>query len=109
MRDNDPRFATFPLEPGVTQLRWYIQHTADGVLNIREFLQDFRRLHESVERHGPPAYASPEEARAIWDVLWAVEFCSPDASEKDNPEDWYIPEEVLLIVQRAAKHLQPIA
>jgi hypothetical protein len=109
MSSPDPRFNTFPPEPGVAQLRWYIQHTADGTLHIREFLQDFRRLHESVERHGPPAYASPEEARAIWDVLWAVEFCATDTVDKENPEDWYIPEEVLQIVQRAAKHLQPIA
>ncbi len=106
MHDGDPRFALFPSEPGLGQLRWYIRHAAEGQLTIQEFLQDFRKLHEAAERAGAPAYASPEEARAIWDVLWAVEFCAPDTSTPmDNPEDWYIPEEVLVIVQRAVKHL----
>ena len=99
MHDGDPRFALFPSEPGLGQLRWYIRHAAEGQLTIQEFLQDFRKLHEAAD-------ASPEEARAIWDVLWAVEFCAPDTSTPmDNPEDWYIPEEVLVIVQRAVKHL----
>jgi hypothetical protein len=105
MHDGDSRFATFPTQPGLDQLRWYIQRTAEGQLTIREFLQDFRRLHEEAERAGAPAYASPEEARAIWDCLWAVEFCALDASAVENPEDWYIPEEVLVIVQRASRYL----
>ncbi len=102
---NDPRFATFPKETGVGQLRWYIRHTASGVVTIHEFLEDFRRLHEAVEQTGPTAYASTGEARAIWDVLWAVEFCSRDIAKEDNPEDWYLPEEVLAIIKRAAEHL----
>lgn len=105
MSDGDPRFTTFPPEPGLGQLRWYIQQTAEGRLSITEFLKDFRRLHEEAERAGAPAYASPEEARAIWDVLWAVEFCATDVARAENPEDWYIPEEVLTIVQRAARYL----
>ncbi|MBL8057914.1 MAG: hypothetical protein JNK29_14515 [Anaerolineales bacterium] len=105
MHAGDPRFATFPPQPGLDQLRWYIRQTADGRLTIREFLSDFRRVHEDAERIGAPSYATPEEARAIWDVLWAVEFCAPDSTRIENPEDWYIPEEVLVIVQRAAKHL----
>lgn len=107
MTAGDPRFSTFPSQPGLGQLRWYIHQTASGSLTIAEFLQDFRRLHEDAERQGAPAYASPEEARAIWDVLWAVEFCAPAGAKIDSPEDWYIPEEVLVIVQRAAKHLAP--
>lgn len=105
MHAGDPRYDTFPSQPGLDQLRWYIRYTAAGQLTIHEFLQDFRRLHEEAERIGPPSYASPEEARAIWDVLWAVEFCAPQATKIENPEDWYIPEEVLVIVQRAAKVL----
>jgi len=103
MRAGDPRFETFPIETHVNQLRWYLLQTAKGVLTIHEFLKDFRDLHEAVERNGPPEYATPEEARAIWDVLWAVEFCSLDVSKEDNPEDWYIPEEVLAVVKRAAE------
>jgi hypothetical protein len=109
MRPGDPRFATFPAETSPKQLRWYILETARGNLTIQEFLADFRNLHEAIERSGPPEYASPEEAKAIWDVLWAVEFCSTDIAKEDNPEDWYIPEEVLTIVKRAAEKLEPLA
>ncbi|MBP7691114.1 MAG: hypothetical protein KA764_04325 [Anaerolineales bacterium] len=105
MHAGDPRYTSFPAQPGLEQLRWYIRQTAAGHLTIHEFLQEFRRLHEDAERLGAPAYASPDEARAIWDVLWAVEFCAPAAVKIENPDDWYIPEEVLVIVQRAAKHL----
>ena len=105
MQAGDPRFQSFPAQPGVGQLRWYITQTANGVLTIHEFLQDFRQLHERVEQAGSPEYASQEEARAVWDVLWAVEFCSRDISKEENPEDWYIPEEVLTVVKRAAKAL----
>src|SRR3990172_4986211 len=105
MRPDDPRFATFPRETGPAQLRWFILQTAKGVLSIQELLADFRTLHEAIERAGPPEYASREEAKAIWDVLWAVEFCSPDISKEENPEDWYTPAEVLMVVKRAAEKL----
>jgi hypothetical protein len=105
MRLGDPRFASYPAQPGAEQLRWYIRRAADGVLTIHEFLADFRRVHESVEHHGAPEYSSPTEARAIWDVLWAVEFCSPDLAQEANPKDWYGPDEVLAVVQRAARQL----
>lgn len=106
MRPDDPRFATFPKEAGPAQLRWFILQTAKGVLSIRELLADFRSLHEAIERAGAPEYASQIEAKAIWDVLWAVEFCSPDIAKEENPEDWYIPEEVLTIVRRSAEKLE---
>lgn len=107
MRADDPRFSTFPKETSPAQLRWYILQTAQGTLSIQEFLAEFRNLHEAIERVGAPEYASPEEAKAIWDVLWAVEFCLTDIGKEDNPEDWYIPEEVLTIVKRAAEKLEP--
>jgi hypothetical protein len=108
MHAGDPRFATFPIKPSPSQLRWYILETAKGNLSIQEFLADFRNLHEMIERVGPPEYASRDEAKAIWDVLWAVEFCSPDITQEEDPEDWYIPEEVLVIVKRAAEKLQSL-
>ncbi len=105
MRLGDPRFESFPHETSAAQLRWYIAQTANGVLSIHDLLADFRRVHETVEHQGPPEYASPQEARAIWDVLWAVEFCSADLSQEENPEDWYAPEDVLAVVKRAARQL----
>jgi hypothetical protein len=106
MRPADPRFENFPANPDVGQLRWYIRQTASGTLTIQEFLEDFRKVHEAIERAGPPEYASRDEAKAIWDVLWAVEFCSLDISKEENPEDWYIPEEVMAVVKRAATKLE---
>jgi hypothetical protein len=106
MRPGDPRFESFPPTLNVGQLRWYIRQAANGVLTIHEFLEDFRKVHEAIERAGPPEYASRDEAKAIWDVLWAVEFCSLDISKEENPEDWYIPEEVLAVVKRAAARLE---
>lgn len=105
MHPNDPRFATFPAEPGLQQLRWYIRQTAEGQLSIREFIEDFRKVHEAAERAGRVEFATPEEARAVWDALWAVEFSATDVAQKENPEDWYIPEEVLVVLQRVVKHL----
>lgn len=104
-RAGDPRFATCPPAPGAAQLRWYVLQTAAGVLTIEELLADFRGLHEAAERVGPTQFASPAEARAIWDVIWAVEFSSPQAADEPHPEDWYSPAQVLEIVQRAAARL----
>ncbi len=105
MRLADPRFQTCPTTTGVAQLRWYIRQTAADALTIHEFLQDFRKVHEAVERLGTPEYATPAEARAVWDVLWAVEFCSLDIAKEETPEDWVLPEEVLAVVKRAASKL----
>ena len=102
---NDPRFETLPKEIGVEQLRWYIRRTAEGVLTIREFLASFREVHERIEQRQRPYYASKEEAQAIWDVLWAAEYCSPDITQEENPEEWYIPEELLLVIKKSAPKL----
>ena len=104
-RPNDPRFTSCPADPGVEQLRWYIRQAAAGVITIREFIADFRPVHEEIERLGGADYASPEEGRAVWDVLWAVEFCSENVAGEENPEDWIIPEEVLTVVKRAVDKL----
>lgn len=105
MHEGDPRFATCPAEPGIQQLRWYIRQAAAGTLTIDEFLRDFRRAHEDAERAGKVAYASDEESRAIWDVLWAMEFAASDRTPSDEMEERYIPAEVLAVIQRAAKYL----
>lgn len=109
MRPGDPRFDIFPPQPGADQLRWHIQRTADGILSIQEFVADFRAVHRASEHRGPPVYASPEEARAIWDVLWAVEFCSANSTQEKPPEDGYILDEALAVVKRAARQLDGTA
>src|SRR6185436_18217304 len=105
MHPGDPRFQTFPPETGVSQLRWYINQTATGALTVQEFLADFRTIHEAIEKLGHPEYASREQARAIWDVLSAVEFGSADIGKEESPNDWYSPEGVLAVVKRAAEKL----
>ncbi|MCS6909202.1 MAG: hypothetical protein NZM11_01330 [Anaerolineales bacterium] len=102
MHKGDPRFATCPSEPGIQQLRWYIRQAAAGTLPIDEFLRDFRRAHEDAERAGNLTYASDEESRAVWDVLWAMEFA---AANRMPPGEGYSSAEVLAVVRRAAKHL----
>jgi hypothetical protein len=101
----DPRFETYPKDVGIEQLRWYIRQTAEGVLTIHEFLANFREVHERIEQAQRPLYASKEEAQAIWDVLWAAEYCSPDIALEESPEEWYIPEEVLMIIKQSSKKL----
>lgn len=105
-RHLDPRFASCPVQPGIEQLRWYIRATAQGTLNVTELMEDFRAVHEAAERAGEVAYANDDEARAIWDVMWAVEYASKDITAEDNPDEWLIPEEVLITVKRAADKLR---
>jgi hypothetical protein len=105
-RNTDPRFASLPAQPGIEQLRWYIRQTAAGAVTVHEFLNDFRAVHEAAEKAGGARYASEEEARAVWDALWAVEFCVGTAPRPEgDPDERMIPEEVLVTVKRAALHL----
>ncbi len=105
LHTGDPRFATFPQEAGVEQLRWYIRQAAEGQITVKEFLADFREVHERIEQVQRPVYASKEEGRAIWDVLWAVEYCSLDAAHEEKPEEWSSPEEVLAVIKKTAPKL----
>jgi hypothetical protein len=105
-RNTDPRFASLPTRPGIEQLRWYIRQTAAGAITIHEFLQHFRAAHEAAEKAGGARYASEEEARAVWDALWAVEFCVGTAPRPEgDPDERMIPEEVLVVVKHSAPHL----
>jgi len=88
MMTNDPRFADYPPQPGTAQLCWLIERLADGVLAVEEFVPLFRQTHEALERLGRPRYRSKKEARLLWDMLWVLEFYSPDPSQEDNPADW---------------------
>lgn len=105
MFEADPRYATFPHEPGVEQLRWFIQEVAAQRLPVSELLQHFRATHEAIERLGRPRYRSKDEARLVWDVLWALEFYSPDPTQEKFPAEWNSADMVLAEVQRAAAHM----
>jgi hypothetical protein len=108
MTDLDPRYATFPKELGIPQLRWLIENVAGGRLPVEELIHWFRSIHEAIERQGRPRYTSTEEAHLIWDVLWALEFYSPDPSKEENPREWHGVDVVLTETQRAAKRLKEL-
>lgn len=108
MADPDPRYATFPTEVGIPQLRWLIENVADGHLPVAELIRQMRAIHEAIERQGRPNYTSKEEARLIWDVLWALEFYSPDPAKEPNPSEWHGAAEVFAEVKRAAKRLKEL-
>lgn len=105
MDHNDPRYATFPPEVGVPQLRWMIAAVAEGRLPVEELIHAFRDIHEAIERAGRPDYSSKEEARLIWDVLWTLEFYSPDPKAEENPVEWNDAAAVLNEVRRVAAHI----
>jgi hypothetical protein len=97
-----------PAEEGIDQLRALIDAAAGGRLPVDEFARRFRAGHEGLERRGRPRYRSRDEARPIWDVLWALEFYSADPAREANPEQWNDAAAVLGEVQRAARHLQEL-
>jgi len=108
MDKRDPRYATFPAEVGVPQLRWLIDQVAEGRLPVEELIRSFRDIHEAIERAGRPHYSSKEEARLIWDVLWMLEFYSPDPQKEENPSEWNDAATVLNETQRVAARLKEL-
>jgi hypothetical protein len=44
----------------------------------------------------------------IWDVLWALEFYSPNPSKEENPHEWHGVDVVLAEAQRAARRLKEL-
>lgn len=107
MVSRDPRYATFPAEVGVAQLRWLIDTVANRKLPVEELIHSFRGIHEAIEHSGGPKYKSKAEARLIWDLLWALEFYAPDR-KPDNPEEWNDATDILVEVKRIAKHLKDL-
>ena len=57
MPDTPPRPAR-PADAGLGQLRPMIHAVANGSLPVDELIQNFRRLHEAIERQGRPQYHS---------------------------------------------------
>jgi hypothetical protein len=97
-----------PPEPGAPQLRWLIERVAAGEVPVDALIAHFRALHEKMERAGRPAYRSKEEARLIWDVLWALEFFSPNPAREPNPAEWNDAEAILAEVRRVNDHLRAL-
>ena len=108
MADDSLVPGSMPAQPSLAQLHWLIAHTAEGRLPIGELIENFRSLHETVEDAGRPQYRSKDEARLIWDVLWALEFYSPDPSRESNPKEWNDAAAVLAEVQRVHKGLKDL-
>ena len=75
---------------------------------MQTLIDSFRRRHESIERSGQPVYRSKDEARLIWDILWALEFYSPDPSRQTNPAEWNDDAAILEEVQRVNERLQAL-
>ena len=103
---NDPRYADFPPEVSVDQLRWMIHHVAEGQVPVEELIENFRKLHEAIEDTGRPNYKTKEEARMIWDVLWSLEFYSTDRLKEKHPFEWNDAADVLAVVQRVSGELK---
>ena len=97
-----------PAQPGLGQLHWLIQNVAERRVPVGELIAHFRGLHESMERGGRPQYRSKDEARLIWDVLWALEFYSADPSQETNPSEWNDDVAVLAEVQRVYRALKDL-
>jgi hypothetical protein len=95
-----------PPEPGVAQLRSLIEAVAAGSEPVERLIADFGPLHEAIERRGRPDYGSREEARLIWDVLWILQFYSPDPAAEANPREWHGAEVVAAEVRRVAERLR---
>ncbi len=105
---NIPSLPGLPTEKGVGQLRWLIERVASGELTVDALIGSFRALYEALEEVGRPPYRSKEEARLIWDVLWALEFYSPDPSREADPTEWNDAATVRAVVQDAARRLKAI-
>lgn len=108
MAQPDPHNAAYPSEPGVPQLRWLIDQVAEGHLAVGELIRSFRTIHESIEQAGRPQYQSKDEARLIWDVLWTLEFYSPNPAAEAEPAEWNDEAAVLAEVKRVARRLKEL-
>jgi hypothetical protein len=96
---------SFSVHMGADQLVRLIHAAAAREIGPQDFVESFRDLHEALEASGRVRYASKEQARLIWDVLWELEFYSPDPSREPHPEEWNTIEMVMKTVERVAGKL----
>ena len=102
---DSPPLGPFPTEIGVSQLVWLIRAAAIGEITAEDFIKSFRDVHEMIESTGKVKYASKEQAKLIWDVLWDVEYYSPNPYAEERPEEWNTLEMVMGSVKRSAEKL----
>jgi hypothetical protein len=95
----------FPSQTSVDQLVWLIRAAANEVITAADFVKAFRDVHEAIESTSRIRYASKEQARLIWDVLWDLEYYSPDPAHEENPEEWHTLEVVMKTVKRVGPKL----
>jgi hypothetical protein len=95
-------------EAGVAQLRRLIERVASGQAPVEKLIASFQGLYEAAEQAGRIQYHSKEEARLIWDVLWMLEFYSPDPNRETDPSEWNSAADVLAEVQRVARRFQDL-
>jgi hypothetical protein len=90
---------------GLPELRWLILQTAAGALPVETLIDRFGAVFEGMDR---PAYRSKDEARLIWDVLWVLEFYSPNPSREPDPSEWNDAAAVLAVVRESARRLSQL-
>lgn len=96
---------TLPTEPDVQRLVDLIMAAARGEQETSVFIKTFQRTYESLESQGRIHYASKEQARLIWDVLWDLEYYSTDPSAQEDPAEWHTLAEIEKTIQRVAAKL----
>jgi|CXWL01.1.fsa_nt_gi hypothetical protein len=94
-----------PSPSNTDELVRLIQDAASGAITPESFIRLFRETHEALERAGRVRYASKEQARLIWDVLWDLEYYSPNPSKEARPEDWHTLDRVMKTVKHSAEKL----
>lgn len=105
----DTHFDSASAHLTVNQLVQLIHAAAAGQIAPQAFVDSFREVHEAVEAVGRVHYASKEQARLIWDVLWELEYYSPDPAGQERPEEWNSIEAVMKTVKRVAGKLAELS
>lgn len=95
------------IDPTPAPLIALIHEFADGDISVEQFVETFKETHESLERQGHVRYANRDQARLIWDVLWALEFFDEAASEH-SPRYVHNAETVVREVNRVSVHLREL-
>jgi hypothetical protein len=102
---SDSPLGPYPSHTSVDQLVWLIRSAATDSIEPLEFIKSFRSAYEALEALGRIRYTSKDQARLIWDVLWDMEYYSPDPAQEEHPEEWHGLEQVIKTVKRVGPKL----